>query len=362
MINRRDFVRTAATASAAAFTNVRSEGAPRIEERAQKSTPETAAPDSPNILIFMPDQQNGATVLPGSPVIKPNMDRFRQESVTFNSAYCPAPHCCPSRASFMTGLYPSEHGIYNNVDNDTAIHSNPFPGTEYWGNWLRAAGYATGYAGKLHVGRDVTPENCGFETLSNLEAGKQGMGNMSPQIMELARTESNTPKDRKPGQILRPDRGTLQLYKTEPDHGSKGYEDHDDYKVMQAGIAGIRRFSANNEPWSIMISNLGSHDPYFAPKEFVDMYDLAKIELPASFEDAMDDKPRVYQGQRYQYWSQLSDEETRDSLRHYYAQCSMQDAIFGEMLPPSKLPATLTIRLSSMSPITATTVLLMASG
>jgi arylsulfatase A-like enzyme len=62
------------------------------------------------------------------------------------------------------------------------------------------------------------------------------------------------------------------------------------------------------------------------------MYDPAKIELPASFKDTMDDKPRVYQRQRYQYWSQLSDDETHDSLRHYYAKCTMQDAMFGEML------------------------------
>ena len=186
MINRRDFVKAAATAGVVALGNVRSEGEVKIEERSPESTARTAAPGSPNVLIFMPDQQNGATVLPGSPVIKPNMDRFLRESVAFNSAYCPAPHCCPSRTSFMTGLYPSEHGVYNNVDNNAAIHQNPFPGTEYWGNWLRDAGYAMGYSGKLHVGRDVTPETCGFETLSHLEEfskGEAGMGDISQPAM-----------------------------------------------------------------------------------------------------------------------------------------------------------------------------------
>jgi arylsulfatase A-like enzyme len=81
-----------------------------------------------------------------------------------------------------------------------------------------------------------------------------------------------------------------------------------------------------------MISNSGAHDAYIVPKKFVDMYDPAKIELPPNFEDTMDDKPHVYQRQRYEYWSQLSDQETRDALRHYYAKCTMQDAIFGEML------------------------------
>jgi arylsulfatase A-like enzyme len=97
-------------------------------------------------------------------------------------------------------------------------------------------------------------------------------------------------------------------------------------------MAGIKRMAAVGKPWCIMISNSGGHDPYNAPKKFVDLYDLAKIELPASYSDMLDDKPRVYQRQRYQYWSQLSDHEQRDALRHYWAKCSMQDALFGEML------------------------------
>jgi arylsulfatase A-like enzyme len=62
------------------------------------------------------------------------------------------------------------------------------------------------------------------------------------------------------------------------------------------------------------------------------MYDLGHIELPTSFRDTLNDKPRVYQRQRYQMWSQLSDTETRDCLRHYYAMCTMQDEMFGELL------------------------------
>ena len=335
MINRRNFVKGAATASVAALTGISAQGEKAELPSIQKPSPGSAAPGSPNVLIFMPDQQNGATVLPGSPVIKPNMDRFLRESVAFNSAYCPAPHCCPSRASFMTGRYPSEHGVYNNVDNAAAIHPNPYPGTEYWGQWLRAAGYAMGYSGKLHVGRDVTPEDCGFDTLSPLEEDHHqstGMGDLSEQAIERARSETASLANRKPGQILRPDWTNLQLYRTAPDDGPKGYEDLPDYKVMQAGIAGIKKMAADERPWCIMISNLGAHDVYVAPKKFVDMYDVAKIELPASFKDTMDDKPRVYQRQRYDSWSQLSDDETRDCLRHYYAKCTMQDAIFGEML------------------------------
>lgn len=331
MISRRHFLATAAAAA------VRLPVAAEAEAPASAPQP-SAQPGAgaPNVLIFMPDQQNGATVLPGSPVIKPNMERFLKQSIAFNSAYCPAPHCCPSRASFMSGLYPSEHGIFNNVSTDTAIHANPYPETPYWGRWMRDAGYQMGYAGKIHVGRDVTPETCGFKNLSHLEQDNLRENNDRKAVQwKKAQQETYDADSRVPGEILRPAWTNGQLYKTLPDDA---YENLPDYKVMQAGIAGMKQMAAAGKPWCVMISNSGGHDPYNAPKRFVDMYDLAKVPLPASFEDTLDDKPRVYQRQRYQYWSQLSDDEYRDAIRHYWAKLTMQDELFGQML--SALEAT----------------------
>ena len=292
----------AVSASVVAATGVGATAEAKSIERATATAPE----GSPNVLIFMPDQQCGSTVLPGSPVVKPHMDAFLKQSVAFNSAYCPAPHCCPSRTSFMSGLYPSEHGVYNNVSTDTAIQLNPYPETPFWGQWLRAAGYGMGYAGKLHVGRDITPESCGFDNLSALEQDR-GLVGRSLQQWANTRDENTDAATRKPGEMLRPDWGNNLLYRTIPE-GGKSFEDLPDYKIMQAGIAGMKRLAGTGTPWCVMISNSGAHDPYDAPKRFVDLYDPAKIELPASFEDTMDDKPRVYQRQRYEYWSQLSDD------------------------------------------------------
>ncbi|HLI76436.1 MAG TPA: sulfatase-like hydrolase/transferase, partial [Acidobacteriaceae bacterium] len=308
--------------------------APVAQTVEAESAPVAAAPvGAPNILIFMPDQQNGATVLPGSPVHMPNMQKFRQEAVTFSSAHCPAPHCCPSRASFMTGLYPSEHGVFNNVTTQTAIHANPYPGTPFWGQWLKARGYQLGYAGKLHVGRDITPESCGFENLCTLEQDSLPLNlERDAQQWKQAHSQFASAQARRPGEILRPGWTNLQLYNTLPNAGPKGYESLADYRIVQAGIAGMKRMAASKGPWCVMVSNSGAHDPYAAPRAFVEMYDLDRIELPASFGDTMNDKPRIYQRQRYQYWSQLSDRETRDALRHYYAKCTMQDAMFGELL------------------------------
>ena len=77
----------------------------------------------PNILIFMTDQEQAEWCRPDHPCITPNADRLAAEGVRFTQTYTPTAHCCPSRATFMTGLYPSRHGVYNNVCNEAAIHT-----------------------------------------------------------------------------------------------------------------------------------------------------------------------------------------------------------------------------------------------
>lgn len=287
----------------------------------------------PNILIFMPDQTNGSTVLEGSGCIHPNLDRFRAEAVTFNSAYCPTPHCCPSRASFQTGVYPSEHGVFNNVNTDTAIHANPYPGTRFFSTALGDAGYNLAYSGKWHVARNITPEDVGWKNLSHREQGAYHAGKMRERTTwEPAIAEDEAPSGRKPGEILRPDWGNLQFYRTLPNRGATGYEGLPDAEVVRTGIEGMQRLARKSQPWCVMISNNGGHDRYHAPGKFVDMYREKNIQLPSSFSDLMNDKSRIYQRMRYQYWSQMSKDEYKQTLLHYWAMLSMQDALFGEIL------------------------------
>jgi len=51
-----------------------------------------------------------------------------------------------------------------------------------------------------------------------------------------------------------------------------------------------------------------------------------------SFADTLEDKPRVYQRMRHMYWGQLTEEEVRESVAHYWGYCTMMDAMFGEVL------------------------------
>lgn len=67
----------------------------------------------PNILLITSDQQHFNTIGAFNPEIKtPNLDRLVKEGTTFTRAYCPNPTCTPTRASIITGLYPSQHGAW----------------------------------------------------------------------------------------------------------------------------------------------------------------------------------------------------------------------------------------------------------
>ncbi len=98
----------------------------------------------PNILLITTDQQHFSALGAVNPKIKtPNLDRLCAEGTRFDRAYCCSPVCTPSRASIITGLYPSQHGAWTigcRLDEDTPT----------LGSALAAEGYATGLIGKAH--------------------------------------------------------------------------------------------------------------------------------------------------------------------------------------------------------------------
>ena len=310
---------------------------------AQDRSGPSSQQNRPNILIFMPDQTQGQLALPGSPCLTPNIDRFAAQGLIFPNAFCPSPHCCPSRASFVTGLYPSEHGVFNNVDTDTAIHANPYLGTRYFPEYLRKAGYQLDYSGKWHVARDVTPWDAGWTNSYTNHSKDPDAGYTTYKYVPgadrrdsawtKARAELNETGPRKPGEVFRPGWGNVELYKTLPSPSSNPLEaEESQYRPVLAGTEKLKRLASSGHPWALMVSNDGSHDLYDVPKSFVDMYDPKSIELPPNFRDTLEDKPRIYQRMRYQYWAQLSDDEVRKSILHYWAKTTMQDALFGFLL------------------------------
>ncbi len=71
----------------------------------------------PNILLIVSDDLN-TRIGPYMEINKhtPNLDRLAGEGVMFTRTYCQYPLCGPSRASFMSGLFPETNGVLGNND------------------------------------------------------------------------------------------------------------------------------------------------------------------------------------------------------------------------------------------------------
>ena len=103
-----------------------------------------------NVLLVIADQLS-PRALPayGNRVVRaPAITRLAEDGLVFEHAYCNFPLCAPSRASFMTGQLASRSAVYDNgaefpASIPTLVHR------------LRAAGYRTCLAGKMHfIGPD----------------------------------------------------------------------------------------------------------------------------------------------------------------------------------------------------------------
>lgn len=128
-----------------------------------------AAEDRPaNVVLIMTDNHGAWTLgCYGNPDIRtPNIDRLATEGTLFDRAFASNPVCSPTRATFLTGLMPSQHGVHcfltggrlqvgpqarNTLDQITSLPEV-----------LRDAGYACGLVGKWHLGDNLRPQE-GFD-------------------------------------------------------------------------------------------------------------------------------------------------------------------------------------------------------
>jgi len=135
------------------------------------------AGERPNILLILSDDQGYADAgFQGCKDIPtPNLDRLASEGLHFSNGYVTHPFCSPSRAAVMTGRYQQRFGHENNPFYDPNDHLEGLPMTEkLLPQFLRDAGYVTGWIGKWHLGAapEFRPENRGFsETFGFLGGG-----------------------------------------------------------------------------------------------------------------------------------------------------------------------------------------------
>ena len=106
-----------------------------------------AGTSRPNVLLLVSDEHNDRVAgYAGDPLVRtPNLDSIAERGLVFENAFCQAPVCTPSRASFLTGKYVSNLSCWNN-------HWVLFPEHRTIAHHFADAGYETCLVGKMHYG------------------------------------------------------------------------------------------------------------------------------------------------------------------------------------------------------------------
>lgn len=124
--------------------------APAAEPSGPQNLPAgEAAVRPPNVLLIVSEDNGPELGCYGDPYARtPNLDRLAREGVRFENAFVPYAICSPSRAAFLTGLYPHQNGQIGLATHKFAMYR---PDTPNVVTLLKSAGYHTGLIGKLHV-------------------------------------------------------------------------------------------------------------------------------------------------------------------------------------------------------------------
>jgi arylsulfatase A-like enzyme len=286
-------------------------------------------PKKPNILIILLDQVQRAVTQEDSPCHMPVVKAFARRAVVFDHHLTCSAHCCPARATFLTGLYPSRHGVINNVETDTAVNTGLRPGVRTLPQYLQEADYLLSYSGKYHISNDETPADRGWHEVTPFHKVDPPKGRDRWQPDTVIRDSSGG--ERPSATIRRPGWGdTIRAQGHEPPppdvESTYWYP-----KAIGPGVEELRRLGRQDAAWCLCISPDMGPNPA-VPEDILALYDIDDIAPPASFADDLTDKPNVYRRMRSQYWDQLSEEEVRRAMAQYWANCTLQDRYVEEIL------------------------------
>ena len=315
-----------------------------------------------NILLITSDQQHWSTLGSLNPKIHtPNLDRLAAEGTRYDRAYVPSPVCTPTRASIITGQYPSSHGAW--TIGVKLAEDEPTVGEVF-----SRHGYHTSLIGKAHFQPlKSVPEQTSIEaqpTLKDLDFWENFTGPWYGfDHIEINRNHVDESHVGQHYAVWMRDSGLAdyERYFTsfedqyEPDftqpEGSWDLPEEYHYTrwVGERTIAAIERDVAANRPFFIWSSHPDPHPPYLVPEPWASMYDPADMEpgtLDAAELDHMVTWTRMTQEEAPNYrhladsgfsnhgfGSHLIDEaDLRHRMAIYYGMVSFMDHEIGKIL------------------------------
>jgi len=309
-----------------------------------------------NILLITSDQQHHSCMGYDNPEIKtPNLDRLAAEGVIFDRAYCPNPTCTPSRASIVTGQYPSQHGAWSlgtKLPEDRHVMGDDF----------KSAGYRTALIGKAHFQQvkstPVYPSLEASDVMQDIDFWRSFKGPFYGfEEVELLRNHGNGGAGQHYSVWLE-EKGLADwrdYFKPSADT-TDGFvwklpeEYHYAAWIAERTNARLKEYKRTGDNFFLWASHPDPHGPNVAPERWVKMYDPAVVTVPVVAEGEHDRNPPHFRlTQRVKPDRSMYQEEgghdchgihshlhkhenAAEKIAAYYGRISMMDHYIGKTL------------------------------
>jgi arylsulfatase A-like enzyme len=265
-----------------------------------------------NILWICTDQQRLDTIgaIGNIYVHTPNIDRLVNEGVAFDHAFCTSPICTPSRAGFLTGMYPCAVKACKN-------------GAESWAEQaplvtklFRDMGYICGLSGKLHLAsamkndRETRPKDDGYSVFHYSHSPHQG-GRKNDYLVWL----------KKQGYSYK---GLQKL------DGQAHARLHQTTWCTDRAIDFIRAHKAR--PWLLSLNIYDPHPPFNPPRSYVSRYDSSSLPGPALTESDIEEKSRLNGIVTQKKPSNYRESDAKQHQADYWAQIDLIDENVGRLI------------------------------
>ncbi len=293
----------------------------------------------PNVLLIVCDDLNRHVSTAGyQPIRTPAMQTLAASGLTFRRAYCQYPVCGPSRASFLSGLYPESTRV---LDNRVDIRDTR-PATTSLPQWFKQSGYWTAGVGKVFHNPKTNPGDVAWHQFEMFTNDENPVHVRVKQDFEAEHGSTDKPSNRRAWRARLKDNRTRLAGQTPPGFGPTQMTDaqHKDGKNVRRVSQWLDERAYGDKQFFIACGIQKPHVPFWAPQKYFDIYPLDAIRYLPTPGDDWQNRPLIAAVERYKafgfQFGVEDDQLRRKYMQAYHACVSFIDAQIGMLLESLK--------------------------